>query len=307
MSAQQQTNGNNLVVQGRIVWTLGQSLFEGKNKTDFNTGVPIMGDDGQPIKEYGFGLAIPKLDVRTGQPSADFQKVWQLMHQEAFTLYPSGHIPAEFAMKYKDGDAVDHNGKPFADREGYKGHIVLACTTQIGIKFFRFEGGNNILVNDGIKCGDYVNVQLNIKAHPAKGRGKAGLYLNPSAVQLIQAGKEIINTPSGDQLFGTAAPAYAGQVEAPTAAPMPNIAPQGFAAPMPGMQPMHNYAAPMQQPAQQAPIPQAAPQPHYGVLPQTHQPAPQQAPMPGAQPAWSQPAQAAPAPQGYPPMPGMPR
>src|SRR5690606_5737068 len=104
-------------------------------------------------------------------------------------LYPSGNLPPDFAMKYKDGDAVDHNGKPFADREGYAGHLILVCTTQIPIKWFVYEGGNNILVNTGIKCGDYIEAQLNLKAHPAKGRGKAGLYLNPSAARLIQPGK----------------------------------------------------------------------------------------------------------------------
>lgn len=281
-----QSNGENLLVQGRIVWVNG-SLFEGQTKTDFNTKQPIMGQDGQPKKEYGFGLAIPKVDPQTGQQTEEFQKVWNALHQQAFTLYPNGQIPPGFAMKYKDGDGVDHNGKPFADREGYKGHIVLACTTQIPIKFFRFEGGNNILVNDGIKCGDYVNVQLNVKAHPAKGQGKAGLYLNPSAVQLIQPGKEIVNAPSGDAIFGQAAPAYNGQVEAPTQPQMPA---QGQP-PMPGQTP-----APQPQQAPQQPAPQPAPQqpapqpgqvpganPHYGVIPDNLQPgqAPQgNAPVP---------------------------
>ena len=48
--------------------------------------------------------------------------------------------------------------------------------------------------------------QLNLKAHPAKGKGKAGLYLNPSSARLAQEGPEIINAPNGDQIFGAAAP-----------------------------------------------------------------------------------------------------
>lgn len=284
----QTSNGNNLLIQGRIVYTIGSNLFEGINKVDYNTNAPIIGEDGQPVKEYGFGLAIPKMDPRTGQQTPEFQKIWQVLHGEAFTLYPSGQLPPDFAMKFKDGDAIDHNGKPFADREGYKGHIVLACTTRIPIKYFKFEGGNNILVNTGIKNGDYVNVQLNIKAHPAKGRGKAGLYVNPLAVQLIQAGKEIINTPSGDQMFGMAAPVYAGEVVAPVNAPMPGMMGQQAPA-MPGQyvqQPMqnqgYNQQAPMGAPAMpgQGYAQQPAVQPHYDVLPQNHQP--QQAPtMPG--------------------------
>jgi hypothetical protein len=301
------SNGNNLLVQGRILWTMG-NLFEGKKKLDYNTNQPEFDVNGQPVVEYGFGLAIPKVDPRTGQPTEMFSKVWQILHQEAFTLYPSGQLPPDFAMKYKDGDGIDHNGKPFADREGYKGHIVLTCTTQIPIKYFRFEGGNNILVNSGIKCGDYVNVQLNIKAHPAKGRGKAGLYLNPSAVQLIQEGKEIINAPSGDQIFGMVAPAYQGEVVAPVAPTMPQMGVPAMGAPMmPGAAtaPQAYPHQPAMTPPMGAPAMPAA-QPHYGVLPQTHQPA---APQPQqAYPAQPQyPAQAAPAMPGVPMMPGMPR
>lgn len=308
-----QTNTNNLVAQGRIVWSTG-GLFEGRAKTDYNTGQPVYGADGQPSKEFGFGLAIPKIDPATGQLTAMYQQVWQALHNEALTLYPNGQIPPGFAMKFKDGDSVDHNGKNYADREGYAGHIVLACTTQLPIKFFRFEGGNNIMVNDGVKVGDYVNVQLNIKAHPAKGQGKAGLYLNPSAVQLVQPGKEIINTPSGDQIFGNAAPApYNGQVEAPVNTPMPGMTPQG----MPGqMQPQQQAPAmnPAMPPQQQVP---AQANPHYGVLPgqmqpqqQVHAPAmnqampQQQVHAPAINPAMP-PQQQASMP-GMPPMPGMP-
>lgn len=301
-----QGNGNNVVVQGRIVWTSGSSLFEGKKKTDFNTGAPILADDGSPLLEYGFGLAIPKYNPQTGQPTPEFTKIWQMLHAEAFTLYPSGQLPPDFAMKYKDGDAIDHNGKPFADREGYKGHLILNCTTQIAIKFFIFQGGNNILVNTGIKCGDYVNVQLNVKAHPAKGRGKPGLYLNPSAVQLIQPGAEIINTPSGDQMFGQQAPAYAGQVIAPTNAVMP-----GMAAPMgpPPMQQQFGAQVPQQaynpqQANQYQGMPAQAPMqadPHYGVLPPNFQPPQQASQMPAQAPMQQQQA-----PNNFPAMPGMP-
>jgi len=280
-----QSNGSNLLVQGRIIWTLGSNLFEGKQKTNMQTKAVIVGNDGKPVVEYGFGLAVPKIDPRTGQHTQEFTKLWQALHAEAFTLFPSGQVPPTFAMKYKDGDtAIDDKGQPYSKREGYAGHIVLSCTTQIPIKYFIFEGGNNILVNTGIKNGDYVNVQLNIKAHPAVGQSKAGLYVNPSAVQLIQAGKEIINTPSGDMIFGQVLPQYVGQVEAQVTAPMPGAMAPVYAQPAPAMQP--SVAAPVYaQPAPQAPA-------HYGVLPETMQPAP----------AYAQPVS-----NGLPPMPGMPR
>lgn len=275
----QQQQNSNILVQGRIVWLVGRTPFEGKPLTDDN-GRQIMDENGQPSMEYGFGLAIPKVDPRTGQYTREYQEFMNIVNKEIYALYPSGQTPHDFAKKFKDGDVdVDQNGKPFKEREGYVGHIVVACKTRIPLKFFRFEGGNNILVNDGIKNGDYVNVQLNIKGHPPKGRGKAGLYVNPTAVQLIQAGKEIINAPSGDQLFGQNAPSYSGQVVPPTTPTMPGMGQgpsQNAAMPpqqgyMPQGQPQYQQApqnAPMQPQQGYAPQGQQPVQPHYDVLPQ---------------------------------------
>lgn len=304
-----QTNGNNLMLQGRLVWCSGD-LFAGRAKTDFNTKAPLFQADGvTPKVEWGLGLAIAKTLDAAGQPVGEYKKIWDALHMEAFTLFPNGQIPPQFAMKFKDGDGIDDKGKSFADREGYAGHIVLACTTMIPIKYFVYEGGNNVLVNHGVKVGDYVNIQLNIKAHPAVGQGKAGLYVNPSAVQLIQAGKEIINTPSGDQLFGQVAPAYNGQVVADTAPPMQQQLPpaqQQQVAP-----PAQQQLPPQQQ--QQLPPQQAAP--NYGVLPPQHQgqaqqqlpPQQQQAPAGNYQAPPVQQQQQVAAPNGLPPMPGMPQ
>lgn len=269
--AQQPQQQAGLLMQGRIVWTSGK-LFEGKPMSDDN-GKVILDDQGNATIIYGFGLAIPKVDPSNGQQSQQLVTLFNTMQREALAIYPNG-TPNDFAWKYKDGDAKDHNGKEFSDRDGYKNCIVLACTTQIPIKYFRWEGGNNILINDGIKCGDYVNVQLNIKGHPPKGRGKPGLYINPTGCQLVAPGKEIINTPSGDQLFGMGAPVYsAGQVEAPVQS-MPNTN-------MGGMPAMNNQGGMPNQQFNGGGIPQQntqqAPE-HYAVLPGQHQP--QQGGMP---------------------------
>jgi hypothetical protein len=284
----QTSNGRSVLVQGRIVWTTGD-LFKGRARTDFNTRAVKLNAQGEPMMEYGFGLAVPKSALQQagqGQPG----EVWAAMHEEAYTLFPSRQIPPSFAMKYKDGDGIDDKGVPFAQREGYAGHIVLACTTSIPIKFFRWENGQNILINEGIKCGDYVNAQLNIKAHPAIGQGKAGLYLNPNAVQFLGYGKEIINTPSGDALFGVTAP------QMPVGASATPVAPQGAQMLVPTGGPTTGYAQAATPNYAQPQMPQAAPAPHYGVLPPQHQPAYAQPQMPQA------------APQGYaPPAMPMPR
>jgi hypothetical protein len=264
----QTTQGSTVMVQGRIVWVAGD-LFKGQQKTDQNTRRPLTNDRGEPLIQYGFGLAVPKSVLNQtgpGQPG----EIWAVMYKEALSLYPSGQIPPQFAMKFKDGEGIDHNGVPFAQREGYAGHIVLSCTTSIPIKFFKYENGQNFLVSEGIKCGDYVNVQLSVKAHPAVGQGKPGLYLNPNAVQLVGYGKEIINTPSGDSIFGNQAPPV------PQGASSTPVAPAGMLVP-PSM------AAQPQAPQ----MPAAPPAPHYGVLPPVHQP-PQQAPMGNVMPQMPQ-------------------
>jgi hypothetical protein len=250
------------MAQGRIVWTIGK-LFEGKVRTIFGTQTPQPNKNGEIVKEWGFGLAIPKDAFVAGGAGLD---LWNAMNEEARTMYPNGVIPPSFSMKFKDGDSIDpETGKSHALKEGYAGHIVFSMKTSLPINFFRFENGQNFICNEGIKCGDYVRVQVSVKAHAAMGQGKAGLYLNPNAVQFLGFGKEIISTPTGDQIFGTQAPAM------PQGASATPIAPQGMI--MPTGQPGMPQMAPPQQPAfqqQQAPPPPVAP--NYGVIPQQHQP-----------------------------------
>jgi hypothetical protein len=285
----QTSNGKTVMVQGRIVWTPG-NLFTGRGKVDQNTKQPKLNLQGQQRMEYGFGLAIAKTDLAPGKQG---YALWEAMHVEASSLYQGGQIPPGFAMKFKDGDGIDDKGQPFANREGYAGHIVVAMTTEIPIKFVKWENGTNIQVNEGIKCGDYVNVQVQVKAHPANGSQKPGLYINPMMAQFIGYGKEIINTASGDQVFGNQAPPMMG-----SATP---IAPQGgllmpTGAPIGAPQGVPNMAPQM--------APQAAP--HFAVLPQNLQPAGMPG-IPQAQPVPQPMAQPAMQPTGMPGIPGFPQ
>jgi hypothetical protein len=297
-----ETNGKAVMTCGRIVWTSGD-LFKGKQKVDDNTRQPIFAQDGKPVMGYGFGLAIPKSAFGPGGAG---EALWNAMYEQAYEIYPSRQLPPDFAFKYKDGDGVDHNGQPFAQRAGHAGHLVFAMTTRLPIKFFRFESTGNVLVNDGIKNGDFVNVQVMVKAHAAVGRGKPGLYLNPMAVQFLGFGEAIINTPSGDQIFGNQAPPLPPGASATPIAPAGMLVPTGAPPSFAGAPQVPAYGAPPVAP--QAPA--AAPtQPHYGVLPQQFQqpptapqPAPSmsQAPAYGAPPAYPPQASAPAAAPGYP-------
>lgn len=281
-----ESSGSTVMIQGRIVWTSGD-LFKGRPKTDQMTKQPRIGKDGQPIIEYGFGLAVPKSAIAAGHGPGQPGEFWAAMHREAMSLYPGAQsIPPAFAMKYKDGDGIDDQGRPFAQRAGYKDCLVLACTTTLPIKYFKFDPATNknFQVNEGIKCGDYVQVQLQIKAHAGIGNAKAGLYLNPMAVRFIGYGEPIVNTPSGDEIFGVGAPPAL-----PPGASATPVGPAGFITAV-GGQAMPGMSAtpampPMQAPqfAPQAGVPQtpaAMPAPNYGVMPQGFQQAPQMAPPP---------------------------
>lgn len=269
--------GISLVLQGRIVWTAGNNPFVGQQRKD-QAGKLLTNDKGEPTMQYGFGLAVPKpaADSRPEEVK-NFMDMWEAVHKEAMSLYPTGSIPPGFSMKYKDGDQIDHNGQPFANREGYKGCLVFALTTSLPIKFFKYEGAY-IQVSDGIKCGDYVQVQVSIKGHlPKMGtQGKPGLYLNPGLTLLLAPGKEIVNTPNADAVFGAQAPKAVFNIPA-------YEAPQGFA----------QMAA-----AQQAPQAPAAPawggQANPAVLPPQFQQQP-------VAPAWG--GQQPVAPQGFGPAP----
>jgi hypothetical protein len=266
----QTSNGKTVMVQGRLVWISGQTVFEGKGRTVFGTQTPIIDTiTGLQEREYGFGLAIPK--TAFSQPGGALE-LWNAIHEETYQIYPTRQIPPDYAWKYKDGDTgIDHNGASFSLREGYPGHIVFQCTTRIPIKFFKWENGQNIMIKDGIKCGDYVNVQLQVKAHGKVGQGKPGLYVNPLAVQFLGFGKEIVNQASGDQIFGTGTPAMPEGASATPFAPAGQILPT----PVPGQVGQPSYAPPHQ----------AQPTPHYGVMPQQFQPPPggQPTPMGNAQ------------------------
>lgn len=280
--------GKNVLAQGRIVWVVGgrsENLFKGSIQTEFGTNTPKFNKKtGEQIIQYGFGLAIPIAELSDPVRGA----IWAAAHEEAWTMYPSRQIPPAFAMKFKDGvNGIDENGRPYSLREGWNGCYVFALTTNLPIRFFKWENGGNLQIADGIKCGDYVEVQVSVKAHAAEGQGKPGLYMNPMMVRLIASGKEIVNAPSGDMVFGANAPG----------APTNYVPPEMGAMPQPGPAVLQGPPQPMM-PAPTA----AAPQPHYGVLPPVHQPPPGGVPLtPMPQPGFA-PSVAAPyptAPQGF--------
>jgi len=243
---------------GRIVW--GHPL-KGRGKTN-QQKQPVM-KDGKQVIQWAFGVAFPK---------NEFGGVWQIMQQQAMTLFPSGQFPPGFAWKYDDGDGIDSKGQSFANREGYKGCIVLAISTEaFAPRVVRLVNGAYVQVAENeIKTGDFVRVGLDIKPHgpnPQAPGSQAGLYVNPTLVEFVGQGDEIVSgadptsvfggqnvaLPPGARPIGSMPPASAAPLPIPSAAP----APMPMPAPAPMAPPM--AMVPGNPPAPVMPAPVAAP------------------------------------------------
>lgn len=247
---------------GRIVW--GDPTTP-RDKIDQDTKQKVLNADGTVKKQTSFGVAFPKVEFQS--------VIWPAMHAESAKGFPAG-VPNNFSWKYVDGDGVDSQGKPYAERPGYAGCIVLAISTELqppGI--FKLENGvyRQMQPNE-IKCGDYVRMGLNFKVNiPTNRLHKPGLFVNPQAVEFIGYGEEIKtgfvadpNALFGGQQVALPPGASATPVAAPGGAQMPGM---GAAPPAPGGMP-GNPTMPGA-PAMVAPAP-----------PQTIAPSPVAAPAP---------------------------
>lgn len=294
------SEGQSVLVTGRLVWTVGD-LFNGRLKTN-DLKQPVLDNNGEQVREYGFGLAVPKV-LADGSPNPEFTELWQKLHEEAYKIYTNGQLPPGFAMKLDDGDGVDHKGEPFSKRTGYAGCMIVKATTRIPIKFFKWNDQTKKLdqISEGLKCGDYIQAQILMKAHGPVGQGKPGMYMNPLMAQWAGYGEAIVNAPSGEDVFGSKGPVIAAGASAapiaPTSMPQaaaPQTAQPGQPAPMPA--PNHNVLPQNMQPTQA----QAAPQPAAAPAPA---PSPTQSQAPAMPPMPQQQAQPTAAP-AMPPVPG---
>lgn len=229
---------------GRLVWG---NPFTARDVKD-GQGKVVNGQDGKPLQEYSFGLSIPKSECAA---------IFAVMGAEAAAACPGG-IPANFAWKYKDGDTNDANGKPYSAREGYAMCAVFSFNTRFPVPVFQRQGSGLVQLTQGVKTGDFVRVAVTIDGHGAKPGvmgSKAGLYLNPTMVELVGYGEAILRGADPDDVFATPAALPAGASATPVASG-PMAAPQApQAAPQPpGFPPQAPAAAPT--------APAAPPQPH---------------------------------------------
>lgn len=258
LPGQPQKRGTDIVVQGRIVW----GGVKKQIKKVYGTQTPAIDPKtGQQIDEYVFGLAVPKPSSQSNQHEvANFQTLWNAIATEGAKVGFQQPGQPGFHWKFDDGDGKKADGSSYPEHS--RGCIIVACKTRLPLKLMAWDGASQKYIQiteEEIKCGDYIQVALNVSGH---GNPNAGLYINPSFVARIAYGQAIVNAPDASVIFGnTPPPMPVGGSATPIGG--------GFAPQMPAF-----GAAPMQPQDPQQP---AAPvQPNYGVLPGQFAPAAQQ-------------------------------
>ena len=252
---QPQRSGVDIVVQGRIVW----GGVKQQTKNVYGTRTPAIDPKtGKEIIEWAFGLAVPKPSAQSNQhETANFQALWNAVCAEGGKLGFQQPGQPGFHWKFDDGDGRKPDGSAYPAHS--QGCLVVACKTRIPLKLMAWENGKCVQVTeDQIKCGDYVQVAINIEGH---GNPNAGLYINPSFVARFAYGEAIVNAPDATAIFGTTAPPIpfggsatpmgGGYMQAPGFGGAPAV--PAMAAPMGGYQQPQQAAAPIQ--------------PHHAVLP----------------------------------------
>lgn len=272
-----------------------------------NTGAPRVYKTGpkagQPNPQLYLGVAFAKTyatleDEIRGQ--TEFGKFYQQVEHAARVcwpaLFPNPNGPCVnplFAMKVKDGDGVDRNGKRNADKEGMAGHWVVSFGSSYLPKVVQNAGGNvfnQITDPNMVKRGYFIRVAVDITSNESL--QSPGLYLNPTLVEFCGYGPEIVGGPDAATVFAQPAALPPGASAVPAAGthlpapPVPGaVPPVAPGVPAPAAPPVPYQPTP----APAAPVPLAAPPaapaaPVAPVQPNTAYMTPPAAPTPPAPP-----------------------
>jgi hypothetical protein len=234
---------------GRIVW--GHPC-KSRPATD-NNNQPKLDKDGKQMMEVSFGLAIPEAEFHA--------QVWPHMAAEISKGFPSG-IPGNFSYKMTQPHEIDNKGKPYAEREGYAGHVVLAVSTVLEAPpVFQWNGTQwQQMQSEAIKCGDYVQAEINFKVNvPTKPTHTPSIYVNPRQLAFVGYGTEIKSGIQADPnaTFGAGPAALPPGASATPVGGTPNVGMPGApGAGMPG-----NPATPATMPGAPSALPVAAASP----------------------------------------------
>ena len=187
------------------------------NKQGQPLGKDAQGNDKQ---NFYIGVAIPKTDPWF------VNELWPIMNACGKAGYPhlfntNGEcVRQDFSWKFLDGDtAIDEQGKPYSEREGFAGHYVLRFSSSFAPKVYTARGEQLITDPNMVKRGYYVRVVGSVKDNaPSQ---SPGVYLNMYMIELCGYGPEIVGGPDAQQAFATPALLPVGASTTPVASGAP--------------------------------------------------------------------------------------
>lgn len=210
--------------------------FEAQTKN--KAGQPLVTKSGQPTQRYFIAVAYRKDDPLFGAFYQKLAEVARGSFPQLFNAQGQCSHP-RFSWKLADGDGVDDDGKPNANKPGFAGHWVVKFSSSFPPKCFhagRYQPHEQIQDPKAIPRGYYVRVAGTIEGNDDA--SKPGLYVNLSMVELAggQPSDMINSGPDASAVFGGTAAQLPPGVAAPTlpatATPMPGNFP---AAPAPAV------------------------------------------------------------------------
>lgn len=199
-------------------------------------GQPLTTMSGQPTQRYFIAVAFPKNDPAFAALHQKLKEVARASFPHLFDAAGNCSHP-RFSWKVVDGDGVDDNGKPNANKEGFAGHWVVKFSSSFAPRCFNaghYQPHEVLQDPNSIPRGYFVRV-----AGTIEGNGNAqkpGLYVNLGMVELAAVGPVIVSGPDAATVFGGApaagfTPAPTPAAAVPVASPTPAFAPPVAASP----------------------------------------------------------------------------
>lgn len=208
------------VVTGRLVKGHPMKSYPVKD----TAGQPKLNKNGVPQTQISFGIAIPKAGTKSFKELPFGQEMLAI----AKAAFPKEHAYPSFAYKVTDGDSTAPNkvGKVPCEQEGYPGHYVLFCSTQLaGINCYhvgKYAPHDQIQNQEDIKTGDYCMVAVTFKGN--NNQANPGLYVNPVHFVRTEPGEAIVSegsAPAAADIFAAHAPKAATPPPPPPHNPLP--------------------------------------------------------------------------------------
>lgn len=218
---------------------------------------------GQPTQRYFIAVAFAKNDPQFPAFYAMLDRVARASFPALFPVPGQPCTHPKFSMKVVDGDGIDDNGKPNAQKEGFAGHWVVKFASSFAPKCFRaghYAPHEQLQGPNDIPRGYFVRVAGSVEGN--NNAQRPGLYVNLNMIELAGIGDVITSGPDASAVFGASAPALPPGAR-PTPAAMPG-APAPLAQSVPAMPSAPAYPS---VPAAASPMPAVSAAPSIPVHP----------------------------------------